>query len=355
MKANIVSFSGGRTSAFMVHQIEQMRATGQIKGQVEYIFLDTGAEHPGTYEFIRKVAGHFNIQITLLRPVISPDIGTGVTFKVIGWDDLKPDLQPWREMMVKYGSPSNPGFAFCTSRMKTAVSNKYCDAKYGRDGSYKWIGYRIDESKRAWGAKVYPELAKRGYDSFTAAELMSVCLREIDHAAFLAPLFDSQIELFGSSPEVSILPLLIKKVDAVKKIGFRFLFEISEFEKSDILNFWKQQPFDLEIDEWSGNCVFCIKKSENKVALAIKDNPEMAREFIDLTNDHTVRDLGRGFPVQDMYRGYMSLEKIRDKWADVDRADIIASLRGAKRFESGSCSESCEAYSDLFELLEEVA
>lgn len=355
MKVNIVSFSGGRTSAFMVHQIEQMRATGQIKGQVEYIFLDTGAEHPGTYEFIRKVAGHFNIQITLLRPVISPDIGTGVTFKVIGWDDLKPDLQPWREMLAKHGAPYSPGGGFCTGRLKTTAHDKYCDEKYGKGNTVKWIGYRIDESKRAWGAKVYPELAKRGYDSFTAAELMAACLRESDHAAFLAPLFDSQIDLFGCSPEVSILPLLVKKVDAVKKIGFRFLFEISEFEKSDILDFWKQQSFDLEISEWSGNCVFCIKKGENKVALAIKDNPEMAQEFIDMVNEPTVRDMGRKFPVNAMYRDYMALEQIRDKWADVDRADIIASLRGAKRFESGSCSESCEAYSDLFELLEEVA
>ena len=355
MKANIVSFSGGRTSAYLVHCIEKMRKDGRLQGPVEYIFMDTGAEHPGTYKFARQVADHFGISMTLLRPVISPELGTGVTFKIVGWDDLKPDLQSWREMLAKHGTPYNPGGGFCTDRLKTEVSNKYCDFKYGKNNTVKWIGYRIDESRRSWGSKLYPELTKRGYDTYSAAELMTSCLLTEDHAAILKPLFEPQSDLFGDSPEVNILPTLIKKVDAVKKIGFRFLFDISDFEKQDVLDWWKRQPFDLQIDEWSGNCVFCIKKGESKVALAVKDNPEMAQEFIDMVNEPTVRDMGRKFPLNAMYRDYMSLEQIRDKWADIDRTDIIATLRGAKRFESGSCSESCEAYSDQFDLLEDGA
>ena len=355
MKANIVSFSGGRTSAYLVHCIEQMRKDGRLQGPVEYIFMDTGAEHQATYDFVKQVAWFFGISMTLLRPVISSDIGTGVTFKVIGWDELKPDLQPWREMLAKHGTPYNPGGGFCTDRLKTEVSNKYCDFKYGKNNTIKWIGYRIDESKRAWGKKLYPELTKRGYDTYAAAELMTQCVTVDDHEAVLSALFAPQQDLFGCSPQVNILPLLIKKVDAVKKIGFRFMFDISDFEKSDVIEWWGSQPFDLQLNEWEGNCVFCIKKGENKIALAVKDNPEMAQEFINMVNEPTVRDMGRKFPLNAMYRDYMSLEQIRDKWADVDRADIIATLRGSKRFETGSCSESCEAYSDQFDLLEDDA
>ncbi|AUR93167.1 phosphoadenosine phosphosulfate reductase family protein [Vibrio phage 1.184.A._10N.286.49.A5] len=41
---NVVSFSGGRTSAYLVHLMEQKR---KLEGwDVRYLFMDTGAEHP---------------------------------------------------------------------------------------------------------------------------------------------------------------------------------------------------------------------------------------------------------------------------------------------------------------------
>ena len=59
-KYNVVSFSGGRTSAYLIHRIQAMVSQGLIKN-VKYVFMDTGAEHPKTYEFIRQVVKHFEI------------------------------------------------------------------------------------------------------------------------------------------------------------------------------------------------------------------------------------------------------------------------------------------------------
>ena len=35
-----------------------------------------------------------------------------------------------------------------------------------------------------------------------------------------------------------------------------YLAELSDFEKADVLSWWKGQPFDLQIQEHLGNCVF---------------------------------------------------------------------------------------------------
>ena len=62
---NVVSFSGGRTSAYMIHRIQTMVSQGLIDN-VKYVFMDTGAEHENTYSFIRQVVKHFNIDLVCL-------------------------------------------------------------------------------------------------------------------------------------------------------------------------------------------------------------------------------------------------------------------------------------------------
>ena len=274
MKANIVSFSGGRTSAYLVHCIEQMRKDGRLQGPVEYIFMDTGAEHPKTYEFIKKCVAHFGIELTCLRADVSSEMGVGVKPKVIPIDEIGPDLKPWKDFLAKYGSPHVHG-AFCTRRMKSEPADKYVKAKYGKGNYMQWLGIRIDEPRRL-------------------------------------------------------------------KDGADF-----------ILGWWSEMPFDLEIEEWLGNCVFCIKKGLNKVALAAKDEPGLAIQFIDVTEGDGVRREGLKYSSGLMYRGHNSLSSIIDTYKDVPREEIINSLRRSKRFDSGSCSESCEAFACQLDLFSE--
>ncbi|EJN3583877.1 phosphoadenosine phosphosulfate reductase family protein, partial [Escherichia coli] len=55
---HVVSFSGGRTSAYLILLMEQRRKAGE---NVHYIFMDTGCEHPLTYRFIREVVKFWDI------------------------------------------------------------------------------------------------------------------------------------------------------------------------------------------------------------------------------------------------------------------------------------------------------
>lgn len=253
---------------------------------VSYIFMDTGAEHPKTYEFIRNVVKHFEIDLVCLKVKVNPELGKGTSYRIVDIDGIGKDLKPWEDITEKYSTPYMPSGAFCSYMMKTVPYQKYCDDHFGKDEYLSWLGMRIDEPKR-------------------------------------------------------IKP----------KKGKRYLAEISDFEKDDILSWWKTRSFDLDLDEHKGNCVFCIKKGVNKVALAAKDEPEMAVDFLKMIDSKKIRIIEkRELPIDLMYRGQMSLKQIINTYADMDRGELFKTLRYSSRFESGSCSESCEVFNDDFQL-----
>lgn len=268
---NIVSFSGGRSSALLVYLMKKQHP------DTDFVFMDTGAEHPKTYEFVKNVVNYFDINLTCLRVVVNPELGSGNSYRIISLDELKQDLQPFRDVCYKYGLPYLGG-AFCTRAMKLEPFTRYCNNKYGKNNYQTWLGIRADEPKR------------------------------------LKP-----------------------------KDGYKFLAEISDFDKQDIINWWKRQPFDLEIPEHLGNCVFCIKKSISKIALATRDEHKMAQNFINLIDDPNIRVVEREQQANKiMYRGNHSLISIIAVYQRYSREEIANTIRGNRGFDSGSCSESCE-------------
>ena len=279
---HVVSFSGGRTSAYLVHLMEQRRKEGMIDN-VHYVFMDTGAEHPKTYEFIRKCVEHFGIELTCLRALVNPEKGIGVTYREVSLDECKPDLQPWRDYIGKYGVPYVQG-AHCTSRMKIDPFNKWCNDNFGKNGYKVWLGIRIDEPRR---------------------------LKERDNIHYLA--------------------------------------EISVADKPTILGWWKDQPFDLELEEWLGNCVFCIKKSSAKLALAARQEPRLAHSFNALLCSENVRTMdSRPAPNNAVYRNWMTLPAIIEAFEPFTDDEIKGRMRG----NTTACTESCEVFGcqgDLFE------
>jgi hypothetical protein len=280
---HVVSFSGGRTSAYMVHCIEQMRKRGEWLGSVEYVFMDTGAEHPKTYEFIKKCVEHFGIKLTCLQGDFEQPVGVGHSYKVVPIESLKHDMinGPFGRLMAKYGVPTVAS-AWCTSRMKEETHDKYCNDKYGKDNYVTWLGIRADEPKR---------------------------LR------------------IGKNPML------------------RYMAEITDFEKEDVLDFWESMLFNLEIDEHLGNCVFCFKKSINKVALAARDEPALADHFIDAIDkaNNRINEV-TAIPKGVMFRSNNSLQSIIAKFELHSRDDIADTIRSMKRKDSGGCTESCEAF-----------
>ena len=277
---HVVSFSGGRTSAYLVYLMEQKRKIETW--DVDYVFMDTGAEHPGTYDFIERCAKEFGINLTCLKAVINPRLGVGPTYQVIDIADIGWDLSMFSAISKKHGAPYCPGGEHCTQHLKTIPYQKYCRDKYGKGNYTTWCGIRVDELKR------------------------------------LKP-----------------------------KDGYKYLAEISSMTKNDILGWWSQQNFDLDIDEWDGNCVFCIKKPINRVALAALTNPNLANEFDSMLQSNDKNEKLKGA----IYRGKLTLDGIASFYDGYDAEQIKSTMRVRKGC-AISDGESCEVFGcqgDLFD------
>ena len=334
---HVVSFSGGRTSARFIETMELKRDKEGL--DVRYIFMDTGAEHPKTYEFIRKVVAHFEIDLVCLRVKINPVLGGANSYTQIPLEDTGPDLQPWIDMLKKYSTPYNPGGTFCTDRMKLVPYTKYCDEKFGRKRYITYLGIRFDEPKRIWGdhktknLSAYKLFREEGYNDCD----MSYIWRDVMEGRCL--------DNYSFSDGLTIA--IYKRLSMTGKQRKVYMAEYCDDEKEDIISFWKSMPFDLEIEEHLGNCVFCIKKSSNKIALAAKDEPELATAFQEILTSDEVRIVEkRKTPHLEMYRENRTFSQVIQLFSDISRDDLKTRMHGSKQEVTGSCSESCELFND---------
>ncbi|MGK2231274.1 MAG: hypothetical protein ACI92O_000432 [Colwellia sp.] len=294
---HVVSFSGGRTSAYLVKLMEHKRK--KFGWEVYYTFMDTGAEHKATYDFIRNIVKYWGIKLTCIRVKVNPTMNVGVSYEIVDIADLKPDLKPWRDMVEKYGVPT-VNTPFCTSRLKQEPHDKLCDEWFGRGNYTTWLGIRADEPNR------------------------------LTHFSPIVDMFDVKKKM--------LRPI-------------RYLAEISQKGKKQINDWWLTQPFNLELEPHMGNCVYCIKKVEPKLIAAAKQEPQMALEFNAMLHDPSVRRKSTDkYPHGVIYRGMLSLDKVI-KLAEVIPKENLDSTMADYAFteedDPSFCSESCEIFSNV--------
>jgi len=319
----VVSFSGGRTSAYLCHLMIELYG----KENVDFIYMDTGAEHPKTYEFIKKVDKYLGLNLVCLRGDFNQPLGKGHTYKIISINDICHDLGPYREMVKKYGTPGSSS-AWCTSRMKEETHDKYCNDKYGKGNYETWLGIRADEPRRVIGEHLGIKWVSRGLSAYD----LTITLQhiELNH-----PVINGIGDIYKD-----IQDFINKKIDK----NIRFMTEACDAEKEDVLNWWDNQPFDLDIPEWLGNCVFCFKKSDLKIAAAAHDEPELYQEWLEMIDSATERSEQERISRHVMYRKKRRIEQVIATFDGSTGDEIKARMRGAKHLDTGSCSESCEVF-----------
>jgi 3'-phosphoadenosine 5'-phosphosulfate sulfotransferase (PAPS reductase)/FAD synthetase len=204
-----ISFSGGRTSAYMTKLILD---NWKDKYDCIVTFANTGKEHPKTLDFVHNCDKVFKFNTVWLEASVYKDERKGTGFKIVSYETASRKGEPFEDVIQKYGIP-NPSYLHCTRELKLAPMRSYL-ASLGINHKEipTAIGIRIDEKRRI---------------SKTA---------EIDNI---------------------IYPLITEWPS----------------DKQDVLDFWEDQEFDLGLDEWDGNCVGCYKKSFKKLFYQLDSDP----------------------------------------------------------------------------------
>ena len=212
-KKLIISFSGGRTSAYMLWWLLN-EWKDRDNWEIIIVFANTGKEREETLLFIHQCEKHFGVKVIWVEYLEnSKSAWAAAKHKVVDFETASRKGEPFEAMMTKYGMV-NMKFPHCTRELKQNTIKSYARS-IGWKKYFTAIGIRKDEPSRLDWVK-----AKKN-------RLM--------------------------------YPLASHKPTT----------------KSDINLFWSKQPFDLTIKSYEGNCDFCWKKSFRKLMTIADENPKL--------------------------------------------------------------------------------
>jgi hypothetical protein len=245
-----ISFSGGRTSAYMTKLL-----LDNWNDEYEFIvtFANTGLEHEKTLEFVHNCDKVFNFNTVWLESNVFHSQRKGTGFKVVTYETASRKGEPFKEVISKYGIP-NPSYLHCTRELKLAPMRSYL-ASLGINHKEipTAIGIRSDEKRRV---------------SKTAG---------VDNIVY---------------PLVDVWPT----------------------DKQDILDWWEDQSFDLGLDEWDGNCKGCFKKSYKKIFKQLDSFPSCLDWHKEMESMYGSVGISVEGTSRVFFRGNQSADQVIQNW-----------------------------------------
>lgn len=135
-----ISFSGGRTSAYMLWRVLQAHGMS-LPPEARVCFANTGKEDEATLRFVQACSDHWDIPITWLEYQSSSPGYREVTFETASRDG-----QPFEALVRKKRYLPNPVARFCTEELKVKAIDRYLAAQ-GLEAE-TMVGVRADEPRR---------------------------------------------------------------------------------------------------------------------------------------------------------------------------------------------------------------
>jgi hypothetical protein len=142
-----ISFSGGRTSAYMLWRV--LQSNGGLPDDAVVCFANTGKECEETLEFVRDCAVNWLVPITWLE-----FRDTESKFEVVTFETASRNGEPFEALIRKRNYLPNPVTRFCTIDLKIRPIGRYlltlgmADTKTEAE-NMSMIGMRADEQRRA--------------------------------------------------------------------------------------------------------------------------------------------------------------------------------------------------------------
>jgi hypothetical protein len=148
----LVSFSGGRTSAYMSKLLKTCYAD---KYELLFVFANTGQEHENTLRFVDQCDKAFGLNLVWVEADVVHGQRKATGFKIVTFETASRAGEPFEQVIRKYGI-SNRNFPHCTRELKLRPIYAYVDSIGWKRSEYECaVGIRADEPKRI-KKEVYP-------------------------------------------------------------------------------------------------------------------------------------------------------------------------------------------------------
>lgn len=202
----LISFSGGRTSAYMLWRILQAHG-GKLPSDVHVTFANTGKEREETLRFVHDCATNWGVRVRWLEFLSrKTSLPIGERFHEVGFNSASRDGTPFATLIQSRGYTPNAVTRFCTSDLKVRVM-KWFMQSLGYQNWVNVVGLRYDEAHRVAKSRVKPK-----------------------------------------EPWTNLLPL-----------------DDAKITNRDVRAFWREQSFDLQLLPFEGNCDGCFLKARPKL------------------------------------------------------------------------------------------
>ena len=141
----LISFSGGRTSAYMAYMIKNSKFFKDYN--ILTVFSNTGKEKEETLKFVDDCDKAFKLNIVWIEAVISQTPRIGSKYKVVNFETADRTGKPFEGIIQKFGVPSK-SFKNCSRDLKIIPIHKYAFDYFGTKKYLTAIGFRADERHR---------------------------------------------------------------------------------------------------------------------------------------------------------------------------------------------------------------
>jgi 3'-phosphoadenosine 5'-phosphosulfate sulfotransferase (PAPS reductase)/FAD synthetase len=224
----LISFSGGRTSAYMLHEILRAHG-GRLPDDVIVAFANTGKEREETLRFVHECGSRWGVPI---RWIEFRDDESG--FAAVGFNSASRKGEPFEALITKKKRLPNWQERWCTSFLKVKPMHALMRCEFGLEpGQYiEAIGFRHDEEGRI------EDMVERNAKT-------------------------------GRSCTAPLARATITKADVRR-------FWLGDNINPLSLKYPLPQGFDLGLPFWQGNCDLCFATGRDIRKLRIRDNPDCA-------------------------------------------------------------------------------
>lgn len=232
----LISFSGGRTSGYMLHQIVQAHG-GTLPDNVHVAFANTGKEREEALRFVHECGSRWGAKVHWLEWRRDKP-----GFEEVGFNSASRDGEPFKALIDWKQRLPNSFERWCTEFLKVKTLFAFARSVGLVDGGYaEVIGLRNDEGRRI--------------------------LKSLDNANFMKK---KGVQVPRVPPRKVAFPLA--KAKAVKMDVMQFWLGVSGRFPSDDL----PQGFDLGLADHEGNCDFCFLKGKGIRTRLLRDRPGIA-------------------------------------------------------------------------------